>query len=203
MLPDGLRETFTLVNRSDEAVNAELLLAVDADFAPIETIKWGNPVPTRSSGVTVTIDAPGAQPCEQAFPRALRWPVSVPARAETSRGWSLSVRDAGAVVAPTTVRLSRPGTVRADDPRLAALLDRAVADVDALLLTEPDRPDDVFTGAGAPWFLTLFGRDSLWAATLLLPYDVAPRARHAAHARPGARPHLRPGHRRGAGQDPA
>ena len=63
--------------------------------------------------------------------------------------------------------------MRADDPRFAALLDRALADLDALLLTEPGHPRDVFAGAGAPWYLTLFGRDSLWTATLLLPYDVA------------------------------
>ena len=32
-----------------------------------------------------------------------------------------------------------------------------------------DRPDDVFVAAGAPWYLTLFGRDSLWTARMLLP----------------------------------
>ena len=30
--------------------------------------------------------------------------------------------------------------------------------------------DDAFVAAGAPWFLTLFGRDSLWVARLLMPY---------------------------------
>ncbi|WP_281196638.1 amylo-alpha-1,6-glucosidase, partial [Streptomyces lushanensis] len=30
-------------------------------------------------------------------------------------------------------------------------------------------PEDQFLAAGAPWFLTLFGRDSLWAARMLLP----------------------------------
>jgi glycogen debranching enzyme len=82
------------------------------------------------------------------------------------------VHDTGAAVAAANVRLARPTAVRADDPRLAAVLDRALADLDALLLTEPDHPGDVFVGAGAPWYLTLFGRDSLWTATLLLPYDV-------------------------------
>ncbi|WP_308170132.1 amylo-alpha-1,6-glucosidase [Acrocarpospora catenulata] len=28
---------------------------------------------------------------------------------------------------------------------------------------------DTFLGAGVPWFLTLFGRDSLWAASMMLP----------------------------------
>ena len=30
-------------------------------------------------------------------------------------------------------------------------------------------PGDTFLAAGAPWFFTLFGRDSLWAARMLLP----------------------------------
>jgi glycogen debranching enzyme len=176
VLSDGLRETFTLVNRSDQAVAVELRLDVDADLAPIETIKWGDPVPTAPPGVTVRIAAPGAEPATPAavvgFPRVLRWPLTVAARGATSRSWALSVHDTGAAVAPANVRLVRPGTVRADDPRLSALLDRALDDLDALLLTEPDHPGDVFVGAGAPWYLTLFGRDSLWTATLLLPYDV-------------------------------
>lgn len=34
---------------------------------------------------------------------------------------------------------------------------------------EPAADGDTSLGAGAPWFLTLFGRDSLWAARMLLP----------------------------------
>ena len=37
-------------------------------------------------------------------------------------------------------------------------------------LVEPGHPEDTFLGAGVPWFLTLFGRDSLWAARMLLPF---------------------------------
>ncbi|HKQ41130.1 MAG TPA: glycogen debranching N-terminal domain-containing protein, partial [Pseudonocardia sp.] len=174
VLADGLRETFTLVNRSDEAISVELRLDLDADLAPIETIKRGEPVPTAPPGVTVQISVPDADPVVvPGFPRVLRWPLTVPAGAEAARSWSLSVHDSGAVVTSANTRLARPHTVRADDLRLAALLDRAVADLDALLLTEPGHPRDVFAGAGAPWYLTLFGRDSLWTATLLLPYDVA------------------------------
>ncbi|MGW2261909.1 glycogen debranching N-terminal domain-containing protein [Streptomyces sp. NPDC001780] len=33
----------------------------------------------------------------------------------------------------------------------------------------PEGRADQFLAAGAPWFLTLFGRDSLWAARMLLP----------------------------------
>ncbi len=34
---------------------------------------------------------------------------------------------------------------------------------------DPVDPRDCFLAAGSPWFLTLFGRDSIWAARMLLP----------------------------------
>ena len=34
---------------------------------------------------------------------------------------------------------------------------------------DPEPPADQFVGAGTPWYLTLFGRDSLWTARMLLP----------------------------------
>ena len=37
----------------------------------------------------------------------------------------------------------------------------------------PAGPLSVRVAAGAPWFFTLFGRDSIWAARMLLPVGVA------------------------------
>jgi glycogen debranching enzyme len=51
-------------------------------------------------------------------------------------------------------------------------MDAAVGDLDGLRLTMAGHPDDEFYAAGAPWFFTLFGRDSLWAARLALAADV-------------------------------
>ncbi len=39
-----------------------------------------------------------------------------------------------------------------------------------------EHPDDTFLAAGVPWYLTLFGRDSIWAARMLLPIDLGPAA---------------------------
>ena len=62
--------------------------------------------------------------------------------------------------------------LRSADRRLGRRLEQSLADLDRLRLTDPqsqqDRPDQ-FLAAGAPWFLTLFGRDALWAARMLLP----------------------------------
>jgi glycogen debranching enzyme len=61
---------------------------------------------------------------------------------------------------------------RADsvDFRLPRLLSRSIADAGALRMVTARAPDEVFLAAGAPWYLTLFGRDSIWAARLLLPF---------------------------------
>ncbi len=163
---DGIAERFTLVNRADTDLTVVLELAVGADLASVGSIKAGGPGPAAGA-VHVTWDAPGAD----ADGARLRWPVTVPARSSEARGYSLTVRDDAAVVVAAPSGLQRTLTVFADDPRLARLLDRALDDLDALLLTEPGHAD-LFAGAGAPWYLTLFGRDSLWTATLLLPVDV-------------------------------
>jgi len=44
-----------------------------------------------------------------------------------------------------------------------------VEDLAALRMCTADRREDEFLAAGSPWYLTLFGRDSMWAARMLLP----------------------------------
>jgi glycogen debranching enzyme-like protein/mannosylglycerate hydrolase MGH1-like protein len=56
------------------------------------------------------------------------------------------------------------------DPRLPRLLARSIDDAAALRMVTSRAPGEVFLGAGTPWYLTLFGRDSIWAARLLLPF---------------------------------
>jgi len=71
--------------------------------------------------------------------------------------------------APPTRELWRAPAVSAGDHRLPALVDRSVADLSGLLAADPVADDDHYLTAGAPWYLTLFGRDSLWAARMALP----------------------------------
>ncbi|MCX6465482.1 MAG: amylo-alpha-1,6-glucosidase [Pseudonocardiales bacterium] len=180
---DGVDEDLMLVNRSERDVATDLVVTVAADLAPIEAIKTGGggtavppdvaggEVRWARDGVHAVLTAPGAQVAASGDGAALTWSVRVPPRSTAVHRFALTVHDAAAVVAAAGTPLQRPA-VTADDPRLARLLTRALDDLDALLVTDPGHAGDPFAAAGAPWFLTLFGRDSLWTATLLLPVDV-------------------------------
>ena len=48
---------------------------------------------------------------------------------------------------------------------------RSVEDVGALRIFDPDHPDRAVIAAGAPWFMALFGRDSLLTSWMVLPLD--------------------------------
>lgn len=62
--------------------------------------------------------------------------------------------------------------VSCDDPQFDALLARSSEDLAALRIFDPEYPDRAVVAAGAPWFMTLFGRDSLltsWMAMMVDP----------------------------------
>ena len=50
-------------------------------------------------------------------------------------------------------------------------LRRSYDDLGALRIEDPAHPERIVVAAGAPWFMTLFGRDSLWASEMALPVD--------------------------------
>jgi glycogen debranching enzyme len=62
--------------------------------------------------------------------------------------------------------------VTTDHVGLSAAVARTVDDLGALRIFDPDYPERTVVAAGAPWFMTLFGRDSLitsWMALLVDP----------------------------------
>ncbi|HEX6400051.1 MAG TPA: glycogen debranching N-terminal domain-containing protein, partial [Actinomycetota bacterium] len=61
--------------------------------------------------------------------------------------------------------------ITSDVPGLAHAAIRAGDDLGALRLIDPDHPEDLLVAAGAPWYMTLFGRDSLLASWMALPLD--------------------------------
>jgi glycogen debranching enzyme len=180
-------ERIRLISYADSPVETVLSLTVAADLASLPQIKSAgptSPAPVRavaaaeaatltwdSGSVCVTLTAVGASVSLSASGTAavLTWPVRLEGRGVQEVGWRLSVSDAAAAVAPAA---SPPWHVSAiaDDTRVPAVVARSLADADALKMTTASAPGDIFLAAGAPWFFTLFGRDSMWAARLLLPF---------------------------------
>jgi glycogen debranching enzyme len=66
-------------------------------------------------------------------------------------------------------------SVSADHDGFRSLLERSAQDLAGLRIFDPEYPDRAVVAAGAPWFMTLFGRDSLLTSwmTMLVDPDLA------------------------------
>ena len=81
---------------------------------------------------------------------------------QLARGTALRELPAWRTSLPTVVSL---------DPRLPTAVDQALTDLAALRIVDRAHPERAVVAAGAPWFMTLFGRDSLLTAWMTLPFD--------------------------------
>ncbi|HXW32170.1 MAG TPA: glycogen debranching N-terminal domain-containing protein [Acidimicrobiales bacterium] len=61
--------------------------------------------------------------------------------------------------------------VESDYEDLGGVLARSAEDLGALRIFDPDYPERVVLAAGAPWFMTVFGRDSLITSWMALVVD--------------------------------
>lgn len=182
--------------RSERAVSVDVTCGTD--FAYIFDVKHSRelplatprPVPSgvrfeRSGGpeaVEVT-----ASPQPEVDDGCLRFPLRLEPGASTRICLDVIVTDRYGTVVPAsrcerleglrtpaasrTRRRAHGPTLRCSDLRMARLFHRSLDDLTSLQLPDPQAPEDIFCAAGSPWFLTLFGRDSLWAAFMALPYD--------------------------------
>ena len=187
VVSDGeVRDTLTITSHVAERLSTDVRLRLVPEFAPLQEVKAGSAAVRRweltqngaadearvaSGERSFSISAPGATISVVDDGVELVWPVHLDRGGSAELSCAIALHDPSLVVRGAR---RRPGWVvpRIDgDPRLQRWVDTALADLDALRLSLPDRPDDEFFAAGAPWFLTLFGRDSLWAARLALPLD--------------------------------
>ena len=60
---------------------------------------------------------------------------------------------------------------RVGNPVVERSLLRSHDDIGALRIMDPQHPDRMVIAAGAPWFMALFGRDSLLSSFMVLPVD--------------------------------
>jgi glycogen debranching enzyme len=169
-----VREEIELEGAGEASVELDL----EADFEPMLAIRGfvelersapvhAEPVPggvrlsrTGLDGVRRTTTAT-FDPAPE--PGTLRWRLEAPA---TIRG---SYRlDPGRPPEPPAPAASGTPRFETDDPELQRVLDQAMEDLRMLRSTWDGQP---YIAAGIPWYATLFGRDSLIAATQLLGLD--------------------------------
>ncbi|RWZ68390.1 amylo-alpha-1,6-glucosidase [Labedella populi] len=176
-------ERLTLSSGVDHTIETSLVVELSPDFSTMSSLKagivdgaeWsGEPIEDgiviSSGSVTLRVTAPGAVVSTADGKVRVSWPLDVPPHASESRELCVAITDESLVVVAPRGEVSwRAPEGTTSDPRVARWVAAALADLDALRLALPDHPDDEFLAAGAPWFFTLFGRDSIWAARLLLP----------------------------------
>lgn len=192
----GMVETITLTNHGMTPTDVEIDLEVGADHAGLFQVKeqrvpaeepaephWqGSSLWVRSSGsgrlsrATEVTARPPAEPAAG----GMRWSFRLEPRQSVSvrivvRGWlgdrMVSPNGDGPEVDTTAEWRARVPRIATDCEPLSRALARTSSDLGALRLVDPDHPEDVLVAAGAPWFMTLFGRDSLLTAYMALPVD--------------------------------
>jgi glycogen debranching enzyme len=150
----AMDSTLAFEARRGERSHGLLIRGDGRPEAAIRTLSWHAVVPARGTwlvtveavpvrdGIPMTLHHPRGQPVEHAVP------------ARRLREW----------------RRNAP-QVRTPESHLAGVLHRSVEDIGALRIFDPGNPDRPVVAAGAPWFMALFGRDSLLTSWMLLPWD--------------------------------
>ncbi|GAB2453355.1 glycogen debranching N-terminal domain-containing protein [Xylanimonas ulmi] len=183
LTPGRMAESLELSAGTAHPVSGTVTIRLTSDLARTETVKQGlatTPLaPALVDGsarwadasTQVSVTAPAATVAVDESGATLTWRVTVASGAPATVTWQVVSRVDGAVVGPPsspTPEWSAPA-VEATDSRLAPLVRRSLADLASLRMSAHFAPEETFLAAGAPWFFTLFGRDCLWAARLLLP----------------------------------
>ncbi len=197
----GMREDLLVRNFGDEAAYCAVAFAIDVDFADLFGVKEGKitldpdrTTETRSDGVVHTVRRNGvrrgvriALPGEK-VPALTTIEVIIPAHGEWTTCLQVTPIIEDEEIQPRYLcgepveraapaerlqkwRSSSP-VLTTDHDGLRMAVARSVDDLGALRIFDPEFPERTVVAAGAPWFMTLFGRDSLltsWMALLVDP----------------------------------
>jgi glycogen debranching enzyme len=197
----GLRQDITVHNYSRQPSACRIEIGVDADLADLFDVKGGRTVSftdrnrhvhqeeLRIEAVRdgyrrgVVVRARGATATEN----SLVFEVEVPARDTWSACVIVTPLVEGAAPENPFTETSAPlhheaarryAAWEEDVPRLSvadrtveAVLTRSQADLGSLRIFDAEHPERVAVAAGAPWFMALFGRDSLLSSYMALPVD--------------------------------
>jgi glycogen debranching enzyme len=196
-LDPSFRETIALRNVSRVPARCEVTLTLGADHATVFDVKEQRPT-TRPSLVSTPLadglafgdddrrtlvtfdrdpsfDAGTVTFAAEIAPKA-EWTLAVRVAFETPNmrrrvgALALEPPDDLPAVADLTAIAPR---VSSDDHRLVEAYERSIADLAVLRIVDARYGARPVLAAGAPWFMTLFGRDSILASRMALAVDPA------------------------------
>lgn len=197
----GILETVTIRNYSLKPAECAIRLSVEADFADLFEVKeariqrqWHETRQADGDSLAISavwqdvqknvvVTAEGARATAEGLARDVvipakgHWTIrlSVVPTVDGRRPSALFVHPAPAEESPRDIRrrewVARIPVVRMGNRSIERTLRRSYDDLGALRIEDPEHPERVVVAAGAPWFMTLFGRDSLWASEMALPVD--------------------------------
>jgi glycogen debranching enzyme len=197
----GILETITIHNYALQPATCEVALSVDADFADLFEVKdgrfqrrWEQARSENAGGLHIeavwqgarkgiTILAPGSSaaaggPCFTAsVPAHGEWSTTVTVVPDGEEAVTPSLHVSPDAVSPQGLRqqawyasIPAPGV---GNPSIERTLLRSHDDMGALRIVDPQHPDRMVVAAGAPWFMALFGRDSLLASFMVVAVDAS------------------------------
>jgi glycogen debranching enzyme len=195
----GMREDVQVTNHGAEATPVTIELRCDADFADLFAVKESRVQRrgrhsqetdatrlrfghrrnhlTRETTVSLSEEAtvePGRATWHTTLEPGAGWHVRLDVTVEID-GVAVPLHFDGSDVPEPTRRLreweARLPQVATDHDDFAETLERSASDLGALRIFDPDHPELPILAAGAPWFMTVFGRDSLLTAWMTLIAD--------------------------------
>ncbi|MBT8163296.1 MULTISPECIES: glycogen debranching N-terminal domain-containing protein [Arthrobacter] len=197
----GIQERITIRNYSMKPVECTVEMAFESDFADLFEVKeariqrrWketreldGGSLVIRgtwqdvSKAVVITADrgvlAAEALTCKVTIPPHDHWSTLL-AVAPATDGAPASETDARPETDALTPRdrrrrewVAKIPVLQMGNRSIERTLRRSYDDLGSLRIEDPGHPNRIVVAAGAPWFMTLFGRDSLWASAMALPVD--------------------------------
>lgn len=188
----GTHHRIEVRNLGHDAAEYDLTVGVGADFAHLFDMKSGKPI--GESGELERLDKAFELAGDGRNTRITTAPM--PARADRhSLTWTVELgplssgfvevatepildgEPAGALFGLGTgaVQAQRStadpeATLITNNPAASNAFRQALEDLASLRIYDPEDPSSVVVAAGAPWFMTLFGRDSLLTSWMALPF---------------------------------
>lgn len=195
----GIRENIEIHNSSPRPSHRRLMVSFATDFAHLFDVKAGrqsdDEIAMATPNGSYVLSEPGSDttvriesdpPATEHTVGALLWELEVAPKGSSTisltcepcwdgepAGLLFPMDESPAEALPvrqqSTWERAVP-TVLSSAPSLDAAVSRCLGDLASLRIFDKDHADRTVVAAGAPWFMTLFGRDSLITSWMALPF---------------------------------